>query len=69
MAFQANQREPIFDNNIKLIIDRRSRELFGLLLIGVSLFLFTLLLTYNADDSSWLSSSSKSPKNIMGQFI
>ena len=29
MAFQANQREPIFDNNIKLIIDRRSRELFG----------------------------------------
>ena len=68
MAFQANQREPIFDNNIKLIIDRRSRELFGLLLIGVSLFLFTLLLTYNADDSSWLSSSSKSPKNIMGQF-
>ena len=68
MAFQVNQREPIFDNNIKLIIDRRSRELFGLLLIGVSLFLFTLLLTYNADDSSWLSSSSKSPKNIMGQF-
>ena len=68
MAFQTNQREPIFDNNIKLIIDRRSRELFGLLLIGVSLFLFTLLLTYNADDSSWLSSSSKSPKNIMGQF-
>ncbi|MBT6436424.1 MAG: DNA translocase FtsK [Rhodobacteraceae bacterium] len=37
-------------------------------MIGVSLFLFTLLLTYNADDSSWLSSSSKSPKNIMGQF-
>ena len=68
MAFQVNQREPIFDNNIKLIIDRRSRELFGLLLIGVSLFLFTLLLTYNADDSSWLSSSSKSPKNLMGQF-
>ena len=68
MTFQTNQREPIFDNNIKLIIDRRSRELFGLLLIGVSLFLFTLLLTYNADDSSWLSSSSKSPKNIMGQF-
>ena len=68
MAFQVNQREPIFDNNIKLIIDRRSRELFGLLLIGVSLFLFTLLLSYNAEDSSWLSSSSKSPKNIMGQF-
>ena len=68
MAFQVNQREPVFDNNIKLIIDRRSRELFGLLLIGVSLFLFVLLLSYNAEDSSWLSSSGKSPKNIMGQF-
>jgi|TARA_B110000196_G_scaffold27873_1_gene20948 S-DNA-T family DNA segregation ATPase FtsK/SpoIIIE len=68
MAFQVNQREPVFDNNIKLIIDRRSRELFGLLLIGVSLFLFILLLSYNAEDSSWLSSSGKGPKNIMGQF-
>jgi S-DNA-T family DNA segregation ATPase FtsK/SpoIIIE len=66
MAFQTKQREPIFDNHIRLIIDKRSREMFGLFLIGFGLLFSIILFSYNPEDPSWLSSSSKAPTNYFG---
>ncbi|MGB0635032.1 MAG: DNA translocase FtsK [Paracoccaceae bacterium] len=66
MAFQTKQREPMFDNNIKLIIDRRIRQLFGLFLLTIGVLMFVILFSYSPDDPSWLSSSGKRPSNLMG---
>ena len=66
MAFQTKQREPIFDNHIKLMIDRRVRQIFGLFMIAISIVMFVILFSYNPEDPSWLSSSDKRPTNLVG---
>ena len=66
MAFQTKQREPIFDNHIKLMIDRRVRQIFGLFMIAISIVMFVILFSYNPEDPSWLSSSNKRPTNLVG---
>ncbi|MFQ3354388.1 MAG: S-DNA-T family DNA segregation ATPase FtsK/SpoIIIE [Paracoccaceae bacterium] len=68
MAFQTRKPQPIMDNHVKVIIDRKSRELLGLCLLAVGGIFLLILFSYSPKDPGWLSATGASPTNIMGQF-
>ena len=68
MAFQTKKLQPIIDNHVKVIIDRKSRELLGLCLLAIGAMFLLILFSYSPKDPSWLSATGASPTNIMGQF-
>lgn len=67
-SYQARQRDPLLDQNMQAMLERRGRELLGLALIGVGL-LFTLMLwTYSPDDPGWMVATEEPAKNLLGRF-
>ena len=68
MAYQARQRDPLFDSDTQAIIERRGKELLGLALIVASGLLAALLYSYSPDDPSWLSVTDAPASNWLGRF-
>ena len=66
MAYQARQRDPLFDSDTQAIIERRGRELVGLLLLGLALIVAMALGSYSPDDPNWLSSTDRPAQNLLG---
>ncbi|MEM8630707.1 MAG: DNA translocase FtsK, partial [Pseudomonadota bacterium] len=66
MAYQARQRDPLFDAETQAILERRGRELFGLLLLALAAAAGTMLWSYSPEDPSWLSSTGAPVENVMG---
>ena len=66
MAFQARHRDPLFDSDTQAIIERRGRELVGLVLLALGLLVAIALGSYSADDPNWLSATDRSAQNLMG---
>ena len=36
MAYQARDRDPLFDSSMQAMIEKRGKELFGLILVGLA---------------------------------
>ena len=66
MAFQARQRDPLFDSDTQAIIERRGKELVGLTLIGLALLAALMLGSYSPDDPNWLNATDAPARNILG---
>ncbi|MEM9970904.1 MAG: DNA translocase FtsK 4TM domain-containing protein, partial [Pseudomonadota bacterium] len=66
MAYQARQRDPLFDSDTQAIIERRGKELLGLALLAASVTLALILATYSPDDPNWLNATDAPAKNAMG---
>ena len=67
-SYQARQRDPLLDQNMQAMLERRGRELLGLVLLGVA-FLFVLMLwSYSPDDPGWMVATDEPAKNILGRF-
>ena len=54
MAYPSRGRDPLFDDATQAILERRGRELIGLVLLFIGGFLSLMLATYSADDAGWL---------------
>ena len=67
MAFQTRSRDPLLDSNMQAAIEKRGKELIGLLLIGVGLLVAAMIGSYAPDDSNWMVSSDAPVQNWMGQ--
>ncbi|WP_420004292.1 DNA translocase FtsK [Arenibacterium sp. LLYu02] len=67
MAFQTRSRDPLLDSNMQAAIEKRGKELIGLLLIGVGLMVAIMIGSYAPDDSNWMVSADAPPQNWMGQ--
>ena len=67
MAFQSRSRDPLFDSTTQAAIEKRSKELIGLLAIGLGLMLAAMIGTYTPDDSNWMVSSDAPVQNWLGQ--
>ncbi|MBT8408558.1 MAG: DNA translocase FtsK 4TM domain-containing protein, partial [Alphaproteobacteria bacterium] len=66
MAYQARHRDPLFDSDTQAIIERRGKELVGLVLLGLALVVAMALGTYSPDDPNWLSSTDQPAQNLLG---
>ncbi len=68
MAYQTRSRDPLFDRETQAALERRARELVGLLLIGLGVALALILGSYAPDDPSWLSATDEPARNLLGRF-
>lgn len=68
MAYQARQRDPLFDDTTQAMIERRGTELLGIALMGAALALALMLGSYVPEDPSWLSATDAPAENMLGRF-
>ncbi|MEO1536966.1 MAG: DNA translocase FtsK 4TM domain-containing protein [Pseudomonadota bacterium] len=66
MAYQARHRDPLFDSDTQAIIERRGKELVGVLLLVLGVLSILALWSYSADDPNWLSSTDAPAQNFLG---
>lgn len=66
MAFQTRSRDPLFDSDTQAIIERRGKELLGLLLLGLGIAIALALGSYSPDEPGWRSTAGPSDENILG---
>ena len=68
MAYQARTRAPLFDRETQAQLERRARELVGLILMGAGVVTAMILGTYSPDDPSFLSATDVPAQNLLGRF-
>jgi S-DNA-T family DNA segregation ATPase FtsK/SpoIIIE len=66
MAYQARHRDPLFDSDTQAIIERRGKELLGMIMLGVALLVALMLGSYSPDDPNWLSATDTPAQNLLG---
>ncbi|OYU17166.1 MAG: cell division protein FtsK, partial [Rhodobacteraceae bacterium PARR1] len=67
-SYQARQRDPLLDQNMQAMLERRGRELVGLVLIAIALAFVAMLWTYSPDDPGWMVATEEPARNAFGRF-
>lgn len=67
-SYQARQRDPLLDQNIQAALERRGKELLGVVLLGLGVLTAMMLLSYSPDDPSWLAATDEPARNLLGRF-
>ncbi|MEM8731562.1 MAG: DNA translocase FtsK 4TM domain-containing protein [Pseudomonadota bacterium] len=67
MAYHTRSRDPLLDRNMQAAIERRGRELLGLVLLGLGLAATAMILSYTPDDPNWMVSTDAAVQNWMGR--
>jgi S-DNA-T family DNA segregation ATPase FtsK/SpoIIIE len=67
-SFQARQREPLLDQDTQAMLERRGRELLGLVLVLVALGFAMMLWTYSPEDPGWMVATEEPAQNVFGRF-
>ena len=67
-TYQTRQREPLLDQSVQALLERRARELFGLVLIGIAAIFALMLMSYSPDDPGWMVASDQPVNNALGRF-
>jgi S-DNA-T family DNA segregation ATPase FtsK/SpoIIIE len=68
MAYQTRSRDPLLDSTTQAVIEKRGKELIGIVLIGLGLAAAALVGSYAPDDPNWLVSTDAPVKNWLGGF-
>ena len=66
MAYQARQRDPIFDAATQAVIERRGKELVGVGLVLVGLAIALIVGSYAPEDPSWFAATDAPARNWLG---
>ncbi|MCA0041914.1 DNA translocase FtsK [Celeribacter litoreus] len=67
-SYQARGRDPLFDKNTQILLEKRGRELIGLGLVVVGVLFALMLGSYSPEDPSWLSATEDPVSNTLGRF-
>ena len=67
-SYQARQRDPLLDQNMQVMLERRGRELIGIVLIGLAALFALMLWSYSPEDPGWMVATEEPAKNILGRF-
>ncbi|MGR3660366.1 MAG: DNA translocase FtsK [Paracoccaceae bacterium] len=67
-SYQAKQRNPLFDSNTQAVLERRSKELIGVVLLVGALLTAMILWSYVPEDPSWLSATDEPIRNMLGRI-
>ncbi|MCI2400193.1 DNA translocase FtsK [Aliiroseovarius subalbicans] len=68
MAYQARQRDPIFDATTQAVIERRSKELLGVGLIVLGILVALVVGSYAPEDPGWFSATEAPVQNLLGRL-
>lgn len=66
MAYQTRGREPLLDSSMAAAIEKRGKELAGLILLAVAAVMAAAILSYHPDDPSWMSATDAPVRNWAG---
>jgi S-DNA-T family DNA segregation ATPase FtsK/SpoIIIE len=67
MAYQTRGRDPLLDSTTAEVIEKRGKELLGLVLVGIALMAAAMVASYSPDDPSWVSATDAPVQNWMGR--
>ena len=67
-SYQARQRDPLLDQGTQAMIERRGRELLGLVLLAAALAFMLMLGSYSANDPGWMVATDEPAQNLLGRF-
>ena len=67
-TYQARGRGRLLDSKTQAILERRGRELVGLLFFVLGLIAVMMLGSYVPEDPSWLSVTDEPAVNLLGRF-
>ena len=67
MAYQTRGRYPLLDSTTAEAIEKRGKELLGLVLVAIALMTATMVASYSPDDPSWVSATDAPVQNWMGR--
>ncbi|MEM9128576.1 MAG: DNA translocase FtsK 4TM domain-containing protein [Pseudomonadota bacterium] len=66
MAFQARGRDPLLDSSMAEAIEKRGKELLGLVLIGFAILAALMIFSYHPDDPNWMVATDAPVRNWLG---
>ena len=67
-SYQARRRDPLLDQTMQAMLERRGRELFGIALICVAIAFTLMLLSYSPDDPGWMVATDATAHNVLGRL-
>ena len=67
MAYHTRSRDPLLDSNMQAAIEKRGKELIGILLICFGLAGVAMIASYTPDDPNWMVSTDAPVQNWMGR--
>jgi DNA segregation ATPase FtsK/SpoIIIE, S-DNA-T family len=67
-SFQARQRDPLLHQTTQAMLERRGRELLGLVLVLLACAAALMLGTYSPDDPGWMVATEEPAQNLLGRF-
>ncbi|SFR14333.1 DNA translocase FtsK [Poseidonocella sedimentorum] len=67
-SYQSRQRDPLFDSKMQAAIERRGKELLGIVLLLIGAMAVAMIASYSPDDPSWISATDAPVQNWMGRF-
>ena len=67
MAFQTRGRDPLFDSNMAEAMEKRGKELLGLVLVILGAMACAMIASYTPDDPNWMVSTDATVQNWMGR--
>ncbi|MEW9919916.1 DNA translocase FtsK [Marimonas sp. MJW-29] len=68
MAYQTRGRDPLLDSNMAEAIEKRGKELLGLVLILFGVMAAMMIASYTPDDPNWMVSTDAPVQNWMGRL-
>ena len=68
MAYQARGRDPLLDSNMAAAIEKRGKELLGLVLLVLAAMAAAMVISYSPDDPSWISATDAPIENWLGSI-
>ncbi len=66
MAYSGRQRDQILDERMWEVIEKRGREMLGLVLVILAAFCALALASYTPADPGWLSATGREVQNVLG---
>ena len=67
-SYQTRHRDPLLDHRVQAMLERRGRELFGLVLIALAVGFALMLATYSASDPGWMVATDQPAHNVLGRL-
>ena len=67
MAYNTRSRDPLLDSNMQAAIERRGKELIGIVLLGLGVAAMAMILSYTPDDPNWMVSTDAAVQNWLGR--
>jgi DNA segregation ATPase FtsK/SpoIIIE, S-DNA-T family len=67
-SYQARQRDPLLDQGTQAVLERRGRELVGLVFLVAAMAFAAMLWSFSPDDPGWMVESDGPVANWLGRF-